>query len=186
MTWLIVGLIFFFGAHLQKRLMPSIRLLLVNRLGENGLKGIIALISSVGLALIILGFRHGGSIPLYDLGSSGLFFNNLAMMLAVASLVLGHSKSRLRKYVRHPMLLSIIFWSLGHLLANGDLKSVILFLSFGLWSFLEIRLINSSIPHPQSFTSGSIKGDISFLIIATLAYFIISVVHLYLGVNPFY
>ena len=108
------------------------------------------------------------------------------MMLAVASLVLGHSKSRLRKYVRHPMLLSIIFWSLGHLLANGDLKSVILFLSFGLWSFFEIRLINNSIPHPQSFTNGSLKGDISFLIIATLAYFVISVVHLYLGVNPFY
>tara|TARA_B100000902_G_C27309099_1_gene917289 strand:+ start:458 stop:1018 length:561 start_codon:yes stop_codon:yes gene_type:complete len=186
MTWLIVGLIFFFGAHLQKRLIPSLRQRLVDRLGEKGFKGIIALISAVGLTLIVLGFRQGGFIPLYDLGSSGLLLNNLAMMLAVAFLGLGHSKSRLRKYVRHPMLLSVIFWSIGHLLVNGDLKSVILFLSFGLWSFLEIRLTNSSTPSVQSFTKGSLKGDIGLVVIATLAYFTISVVHLYLGVFPFY
>ncbi len=186
MIWLIIGLIVFFGAHLQRRLLPQIRIRLNDKLGENRLKGIIALMSAIGMALIILGFRLTNSIPLYDLGSVGLLLNNISMMVAVALLGLGHSKSRVRSLVRHPMLLCIIFWSVSHLLANGDLTSVILFLSFGLWALSEIILINKANSNYQPFTNGTLKGDIRFIIITILAYFMISMVHLYLGVHPFF
>ena len=186
MYYLIIGLSIFFVAHLQKRLIPSLRAKIFQKIGENGYKGIIALLTVIGLVLIIIGYRLGDFIFLYDFGSWGLILNNITMMFAVAFLGLGHSKSRFRKYVRHPMLLSIIFWSVSHLIANGDLKSVILFLSFGLWSFSEIILINRSEIHVQTFTGGSLKEDIRFLLISTLAYFFISITHLYFGVSPFY
>ena len=186
MIWLIIGLIVFFGAHLQKRLLPETRIRLNNQLGENRVKGIIALISAIGIVFIILGFRLSNSIPIYDLGSLGLLLNNILMMVAIALLGLGHSKSRVRRLVRHPMLLSIIFWSASHLLANGDLTSLILFLSFGLWALSEIILINKGNSNYQPFTNGTLKGDIRFIIIAILAYFMISMIHLYLGANPFF
>ena len=50
-----------------------------------------------------------------------------ALILLVASQVpAGHIK----KITKHPMLLSVKIWALGHLLANGELNSVILFASF--------------------------------------------------------
>jgi NnrU protein len=38
--------------------------------------------------------------------------------------------SRIRAAVRHPMLIAVMLWSLAHLLADGDLASVLLFGSF--------------------------------------------------------
>jgi len=35
MIWLIIGLIVFFGAHLQRRLLPETRIRLNNQLGDN-------------------------------------------------------------------------------------------------------------------------------------------------------
>ena len=37
---------------------------------------------------------------------------------------------RIKAKLRHPMLAAIKFWALAHLIANGDLASIILFGSF--------------------------------------------------------
>jgi uncharacterized membrane protein len=55
----------------------------------------------------------------------------LALMLpAMIFLVAAQIPSRIRNAVRHPMLLAIKLWALGHLLANGDVASLLLFGSF--------------------------------------------------------
>jgi uncharacterized membrane protein len=48
------------------------------------------------------------------------------MILLVAAYV----PSRIRSATRHPMLIAIKLWAVSHLLANGDLASVMLFGSF--------------------------------------------------------
>ena len=186
MIWLIMGLILFFGAHVQKRILTSLRLKLIGITGENGQRGIVALISSVGLVLIILGYKSSDTIYLYDLGPWGLFLNNIAMMFSVGFLGSGHSKSRFRRYFRHPMLTSVIFWSVSHLLANGDLKAVILFSGFTVWALMEIFLINRAAINFKSFMEGSLKGDIKFFIAIIIAYLVLSLIHLQLGVDPFF
>ena len=186
MTWLIIGLILFFGAHVQKRILISLRTKLIGFIGENVQKGIVALTSSVGLVLIILGYELSDTIYLYDLGPWSLFLNNIAMMFSVGFLGLGHSKSRFRRYVRHPMLISVICWSVSHLLANGDLKAVILFSGFAVWALMEIFLINKATINFKSFTRGSLKGDIKFFIATIIAYLGISLIHLQLEVDPFF
>ena len=186
MTWLIIGLILFFGAHVQKRMLTSLRSKLIGIIGENAQKGIVALTSSVGLVLIIMGYNLSDTIYLYDLGAWGLFLNNVAMMFSVSFLGLGHSKSRFRRYVRHPMLISVICWSVSHLLANGDLKAVILFSGFAVWALMEIFLINRAAINFKSFMEGSLKGDIKFFIITIIAYLGLSLIHLQLGADPFF
>ena len=186
MTWLIIGLILFFGAHVQKRMLTSLRYKLIGIIGENAHKGIVALTSIVGLVLIILGYELSDTIYLYDFGPWSLFLNNIAMMFSVGFLGLGHSKSRFRRYVRHPMLISVICWSVSHLLANGDLKAVILFSGFTVWALMEIFLINRAAINFKSFMEGSLKGDIKFFIITIIAYLGLSLIHLQLGADPFF
>ena len=86
MTWLIIGLILFFGTHLQKRILTCLRSKLIFSVGENVQKGIVALTASVGLVLIILGYELSDTIYLYDLGPWSLFLNNIAMMFSVGFL----------------------------------------------------------------------------------------------------
>ena len=53
--------------------------------------------------------------------------------LLVAAYIPGHIKTALK----HPMLVGIKLWALAHLLANGDLGSIMLFGSFLAWAVFD-------------------------------------------------
>ena len=50
--------------------------------------------------------------------------------------------NNIKRIVRHPQLTAILVWATGHLLANGDIRSLILFGTMGLWAVAEIVLIS--------------------------------------------
>ncbi len=58
----------------------------------------------------------------------------LLMLPAFILLVAAYVPSRLRTWVRHPMLAAVSIWAIAHLLANGDLASLVLFGSFLVFS----------------------------------------------------
>ncbi|MBA2125367.1 NnrU family protein [Hyphomicrobium methylovorum] len=134
MMVLIVGLILFLGIHLLPT-SPELRDGLKERLGENVYKILFSLISLAGLVVIVLGFHklqlHPGKNPI--LWDPPVWTRHIAvalmfpaMILLVASII----PSRIRTATRHPMLIAIKIWALAHLLANGDLASLLLFGSF--------------------------------------------------------
>ncbi len=45
-------------------------------------------------------------------------------------------------WVRHPLLLALLLWALGHLVANGDLAHVILFALFAGFALLGMRIVD--------------------------------------------
>ncbi len=45
---------------------------------------------------------------------------------------------RIKATVRHPMLFGVILWSTGHLLANGDQASALLFGAFLAWAVVDL------------------------------------------------
>ena len=51
----------------------------------------------------------------------------LLMIPAIILLVAAYVPSRIRSAVGHPMLTALMIWAFAHLLANGDLASVLLF-----------------------------------------------------------
>ena len=51
-------------------------------------------------------------------------------------------KSNIKRFLRHPMLSGVVLWAIGHLLMNGDDRSLVLFAGIGIWAVLEILLIN--------------------------------------------
>lgn len=184
MTLLILGLALWVLAHLFKRLAPEARAAMAERMGDAS-KGVIALALVISIVLMVIGYRAAGFVHVYVPPSWGIHLNNLLMLVAVLLLGLGHSKSRIRGIMRHPMLTSVIVWSVAHLLVNGDLASLILFGVLALWALVEMRVINRAEPDYVAAEPGTVAGDIRLAIITLVVFAVISGIHAWLGYWPF-
>lgn len=102
------------------------------RLGYGPFMGLYSVISIVGFVLICIGYgQTRGMGLLYSPPTWTVHVNMLLMIPAMILLVASQLPAgRIAKAVKHPMLLSVKIWALGHLIANGEINSVILFGSF--------------------------------------------------------
>jgi uncharacterized membrane protein len=183
MTLLLVGLVVWTAGHLFERLMPDARAALSARLGQNPSKGVMAFVIALGLVLIIIGYRRAAVENVWFPPVWTTHLNNLLMLIAVALLGLGHSKSRARRWVRDPMLTSVVVWSIAHLLVNGDVASIVMFGWLGVWALVEIA-ISRSRPAPLP-PAGSVAGDVRYVLITLVVFAVIVAIHTWLGVPPF-
>lgn len=184
MILLSLGLALWIGAHLFKRIAPDARAAMTDRMGEAS-KGVIALALVLSIVLMVIGYRAADFVHVYVPPSWGIHLNNLLMLLAVLLLGLGHSKSRIRGMMRHPMLTSVVVWSVAHLLVNGDLASLVLFAVLAAWALAEMVVINSAEPDYVPAEPGTAAGDVRLAIITVVTFAIISGIHAWLGYWPF-
>ena len=131
---LIIGLIVFLGIHLVPT-NPALRSGLAERFGENQWKVVFSVISLIGFALIVYGYHKMQVMPgknpqLWDPPAWTRHVALLLMLPAMILLVAAYVPSRIRDVLQHPMLTAVKLWALAHLLANGDLASLLLFGSF--------------------------------------------------------
>jgi len=141
MTIMILGLIVFLGIHSTRMLAPAWREGQVLRRGGNVWKGTYSLISIAGLILVIWGFgmARGHPVMVYVapvwLRHLNALFTLLAFILVAAAYIPGnHVKARLG----HPMLAGVCLWAIGHLLATGSLRDLVLFGAFLVWAFADL------------------------------------------------
>jgi uncharacterized membrane protein len=139
MTLLIVGLVIFLGIHSVGIFAPAWREAQIAKLGAMPWKGIYSLVSAVGLGLIIYGFGQARQAPIV-LYTPPMWLRHVALLLMVPVFPLfiaAYFPGRIKAAAKHPMLLSVKFWALAHLLANGTLADVLLFGSFLIWAGLD-------------------------------------------------
>jgi uncharacterized membrane protein len=134
MLKLLVGLALFFSLHLVPT-RPPLRARLVAGLGTTGYAGLFSLLSLGSLVLIFLGYGElqGLARANPQLWVPPTWTRHVAMLLMIPAMILlvaAYVPSRIRTAARHPMLAAVKLWALSHLLANGDLASVLLFGSF--------------------------------------------------------
>lgn len=138
MIQFLAGIVLFFGVHLVRVVAPDFRLRMIERLGPWGWKGVYALVSIVGLVLMIRGYA--GLKPASPwLWVSPVWTRHLAgliMLPALVLLVAAYLPSRLRRATRHPMMIAVILWSGAHLAANGQRADVLLFGAFLAWGLV--------------------------------------------------
>lgn len=130
MTLLVAGLALFVVLHLIPSV-PPLRAGLVARMGEGPYRGGFAFIAFASLAMVVWGYSAAPFEPVYSPPGWG---RHAAMGLVPVALVLfaaANMPTHIRAVVRHPMLLGLLVWALAHLAANGDLRSVALFGTFG-------------------------------------------------------
>jgi uncharacterized membrane protein len=136
---MILGLVLFLGVHTlttQRKLRAS----MIASWGEGGYKIGYALVSLAGLALIVWGFGHYRATGWIDIWHPPTLLKHIAVALmlpAVILVVAAYIRGRIYTTVKHPMLSGIKLWAAAHLLANGDLGSIILFGSFLGWAVYD-------------------------------------------------
>ncbi|HBN94351.1 MAG TPA: NnrU family protein, partial [Hyphomonas sp.] len=75
------------------------------------------------------------------------------------------------KALKHPMLVAVKLWALGHLLANGEWNSIILFGSFLAYAVIDrIAVKKRGDNGPPGDVAVSNMGDIGALVIGTGVY----------------
>jgi uncharacterized membrane protein len=141
MTWLILGLVVLIGVHLVPAV-PPLRRALIQRLGFMPYKGLFSLIALAGLVLIVIGKARAPFIPLWEPPEWGKGSVPLFMLPAFILLAGAYLPGNAHRLTPHPMLWGVILWAVGHLLANGDAASALLFGSLGLYSAFAIWSAN--------------------------------------------
>jgi uncharacterized membrane protein len=180
MWMLIGGLALFFAAHLVPT-RPQLRAHLVRWVGSGPYSGLFALVSLAALVLIVMGYGEmrglGRENP--QLWVPPSWTRHLTMLLMIPAMVLlvaAYVPSRIRTALRHPMLIAVMLWAFAHLLANGDLASVLLFGSFLTYGAYDMISANQRAAlGPLGRAPGSTAGDAA-AIAAGLALYVLLLV----------
>jgi uncharacterized membrane protein len=173
MVVMILGLVLFLGAHTLPA-QRGLRARAIGSLGEGGYKIGYALVSLAGIVLIAWGFaqyRAAGLIDVWD-PPKALKHVTVALMLpAVILVVAAFIRGHIYVALKHPMLAGIKLWAAGHLIANGDLGSIILFGSFLGWAvFDRISLKRRTDPGAPPIPVGGWGNDVIAIAVGVVAY----------------
>ena len=136
---MILGLVLFLGVHTLTT-QRGVRAQVIASAGEGGYKIGYSLLSAAGLALIIWGFAHYRATGWIDVWHPPTALKHIALALmlpAVILVVASYVRGRIYTTLKHPMLAGIKLWAAAHLIANGDLGSIVLFGAFLAWAVFD-------------------------------------------------
>ncbi|MCF6220889.1 MAG: NnrU family protein [Robiginitomaculum sp.] len=178
MYFLIAGTILFFAAHFYSSFRTRVpgRDIRV-RMGTMKYMGLYSLVSGLGFALMLWGYGLARPSPQIFTPPDWGVHVTMALMLPALILLMAAYVPRgyIKHTIKHPMLLAVMLWSFGHLLANGELNSLILFGSFLAYAIIDrIAVSGRNLPVKKA----SIAGDIYAVIIGTAIY-VLFVKHLH-------
>ena len=170
---MIAGLVLFIGIHtLTTR--RELRASLIGSVGEGGYKIGYALISLLGLVLIVWGFADYRATGMWIVWTPPKLFKHIAVALmlpAVILVVASYIRGRIYTTLKHPMLAGVKLWAAAHLLANGDLGSMILFGAFLAWAvFDRISLKRRADAGAPPIPVGGIGNDLIAVAVGVVAY----------------
>ena len=171
---LIIGLVVFLGAHVFVTRREA-RAALIARIGETAYKVGFALVSLVGLALIVWGFAHYLTESYVQLWTPPRFMRHVTVALvwpAIVFVTAAYFPGGIKRALKHPMLVGVKLWAFAHLLSNGDLGGIILFASILAWAvFDRITLKHRTDAGAPPIPLGGRRNDIIAVVVGTILYF---------------
>lgn len=148
MLLLILGLVVFLGIHLLPT-RPALRATVQDRLGEIGYKLMFAVVAVIGLVIIVVGMGQAPYIAIWNPPAVMRWVPVALMPIAFILLTATYVPNNIRRVVRNPMLTAVKLWALAHLLANGDLASMVLFASFLAYAVVDVISVKRRGGAPQ-------------------------------------
>lgn len=191
MTLLIIGLAIFLGGHSVRIFADHWRQRQIARLGEKKWKLGIALLSAVGLALIVWGYGVAREAPVVLWNPPAGMRHLAALLTLIAFIFLAAAyvpRNRIKARFHHPMVLGVKIWAFAHLLANGTLADLLLFGSFLAWAVLSfIAARRRDRAAGTTYSTGTAKGTSMTVAVGIVAWaaFAFWLHGLLIGVRPF-
>ena len=173
MAALIIGLILFLGVHSVRIVAPAWAGAKMAAMGEGPWKGLYSLVSLAGLVLIVWGYSQARNTTV--IWEPPFWMSHVTALLMLVSLILlavyQLPAGRIKPAVKHPMLAAVKIWAFAHLLANGDLASIMLFGSFLAWAVMDrisLKRRNAAVP-----ARGPVKWDVIALVAGLVLYLLL-------------
>jgi uncharacterized membrane protein len=171
---MILGLVVFLGSHVFVTLRAH-RAALIARFGEGAYKGLFSLVSLIGIILIGYGFARYRANEWVDIWMPPRWTRHVTDALvwpAIICILAAYIPGQIKRVLKHPMLVGVKLWAVAHLIANGDLGSIILFGSFLAWAVYDrITLKRRSDPGAPPIPSGGFRNDFIAVVAGTAVYF---------------
>ena len=136
---MVLGIVLFVGGHAFITFREA-RARVIAGWGEGPYKIAFSLIAAIGIALMAYGFAHYRATGWIDVWHPPAWTRHVAvglMLPAGVLLVAAYLPGRIKNTVKHPMLAAVKLWALAHLIANGDLGSIVLFGSLLAWAVFD-------------------------------------------------
>lgn len=161
MAMLALGLVLLLGVHSTRLIAPGLRDAGVARLGLLPWKILYAVLSLIGLVLIVQGYGEARMAPTL-LWAPPVWTRHLAALLTLPAFVLMACAyvpgTRIRAKLGHPMVAGVKIWAFAHLVANGTLADLLLFGSFLVWSVVMFATLRrrdraTGLPRPAGSAS---------------------------------
>jgi len=188
MTMLIVGLVLFLGIHSISIAAPQWRDAQVALRGDKAWKGIYAVISIVGFALLLYGYGLARQAPvvLYNPPTWMRHLTLLLMIPVFPLLIAAYAPGRIKTAAKHPMLVATKLWAFSHLLANGTLADVLLFGGFLAWAVADRISLKKRPARPLPGAPASPLNDVIAVVggLAIYALFVFAAHRWLFGVSP--
>ena len=191
MSLLILGLVLFLGTHSVRIVADDWRGTRIARLGLMPWKGIVSVISIIGVVLIVWGYgeARGNPVALY---SPPVWTRHIAALLTVPAFILLVAAfipgTRIKRAVGHPMVAAVKIWAFAHLLSNGTLADVVLFGAFLAWAVADyIASRRRDRAAGTVYAVGPVSRDITAVAIGLAAWaaFAFWLHAAWIGVRPF-
>jgi uncharacterized membrane protein len=156
---LAIAAIAFCGSHIVLS-STWLRGALRDQLGERGFLAVYSLVALVTLAWLLVAYSHAPTIPLWPRIRWMAVVPVVLMPLATILLIAGYTTPNpttvgmerfaraddpapgVLRVTRHPVMWAIGLWAVGHVIANGDLRSLLFFGAFGFLSLGGTVLID--------------------------------------------
>jgi uncharacterized membrane protein len=185
MSKLAIGVLLWSLMHFIPAAAIGFRKNLIAKMGENPYKGIFTLLLALSIYLIISGWK--ATIPelVYTPPAWGRSATALLVLIGMILLLAPYPANNFKRILRHPQLTGLACWGVGHLLSNGEARSIVLFGGLAAWAVIEMMLLNRrdgarTVPEPAP-----IKNDIILVISGMVVYAVILFAHQWLfGVSP--
>jgi len=136
MLLMLAGLALFLLTH-GFTAMREQRAAVIARIGEIPYKVLNSVVSIVAVLMIAYGFGAWRAEGPEDLWYPPVWTRHLALLLmlfASIMLVAGYSSGRIKAALQYPVLVAVKTWALAHLLANGDVPTIVLALVILAWA----------------------------------------------------
>lgn len=142
MILLVSGIVLWSAVHFIPTLGRPLRERLIDGLGEIGYKIAFSVLVVSSIALIVIGWRAIPEVTLYTLPTWTRPIGFLLMIVAFVLFGSARHPTAIKRFIRHPQLMSIVVWSISHLITSGSTRALVLFGGLGLWALIEMPLIN--------------------------------------------
>jgi uncharacterized membrane protein len=190
MALLIVGLVVFLGVHSVRIFADDWRTAQIAKVGPKVWKGSYALLSLIGLVLIVYGYGLARQSPVVLYATPAWTRHSAALLTLVAFILITAAyvpETRIKARVGHPMVAGVKVWAFAHLLANGTLADVILFGSILIWAiFNYTAALRRDRAANVGYVIGPVSRDVKAVVIGVVVWAIFTFwLHEWLiGVRP--